>query len=51
MTEAGRQNIALAEAMALTGHRSVQTALHYYQPGAVQHTRTANLLPDPLKER
>jgi hypothetical protein len=26
MTEAGRQNVPLAEEMALTGHRSVQTA-------------------------
>jgi len=44
MTEAGRQNIPLAEAMALTGHRSVQTALRYFQTGAVQHTRAATLL-------
>jgi integrase len=44
MTEAGRQNIPLAEAMALTGHRSVQTALRYFQTGAVQQTRAANLL-------
>jgi integrase len=55
MTEAGRQNVPLAEAMALTGHRSVQTALHYYQTGAVQHTRAANLLQrsnskDPINE-
>jgi len=50
MTEAGRQNVPLAEAMALTGHRSVQTALHYYQPGAVQHSRAANLLADSPKE-
>jgi integrase len=44
MTEAGRQIVPLAEAMALTGHRSVQTALKYFQTGAVQHTRAANLL-------
>jgi integrase len=44
MTEAGRQNVPLAEAMALTGHRSVQTALRYFQTGAVQQTRAANLL-------
>jgi integrase len=50
MTEAGRQNVPLAEAMALTGHRSVQTALHYCQPGAVQHTRAANLLADPPQD-
>ncbi len=46
MTEAGRQNISLADAMALTGHRSVQTALHYFQTGAVQHMRAANLLDE-----
>ncbi len=44
MTEAGRQNVPLAEAMALTGHRSVQTALRYFQTGAVQQTRAAHLL-------
>jgi integrase len=44
MTEAGRQNVPLPEAMALTGHRSVQTALRYFQTGAVQQTRAANLL-------
>jgi integrase len=44
MTEAGRQNVPLAEAMALTGHRSVQTALRYFQTGAVQQTPAANLL-------
>lgn len=49
MTEAGRQNVPLADAMALTGHRSVQTALHYYQPGAVQNSRAANLLAEPAE--
>ena len=44
MTEAGCQNVPLAEAMALTGHRSVQTALRYFQTGVVQETRAANLL-------
>lgn len=50
MTEAGRQNVPLAEAMALTGHRSVQTALRYFQTGAVQQTRAANLLAGPPPE-
>jgi hypothetical protein len=44
MTEAGRQNVPLAEAMAPTGHRSVQTALRYFQTGAVQQTRATTLL-------
>jgi hypothetical protein len=39
MTEAGRQSVPLAEAMALTGHRSVQTALRYFQTGSVQQSR------------
>jgi integrase len=47
MTEAGRQNVPLGEAMALTGHRSVQTALRYFQTGAVAQTQAANLLGSP----
>ncbi len=50
MTEAGRQNVPLAEAMALTGHRSVQTALRYHHMGSVQHTRAANLLQGAAPE-
>jgi integrase len=50
MTEAGRQNVPLAEAMALTGHRSVQTALRYFQTGAVQHTRAASLLGSSIPD-
>lgn len=44
VTESGRQNVPMKEAMALTGHRSVQTFLRYFQPGAVQVSRAANLL-------
>ena len=43
MTEAGRQNVPLGEAKALTGHRSVQTAL-YFQAGAVEKSQAGNLL-------
>ena len=46
VTESGRQNVPLKEAMALTGHRSVQTFLRYFQTGAVQHSTAANLLKD-----
>jgi integrase len=46
VTEAGRQNVPLGEAMALTGHRSVQTVMRYFQMGAVQQTRAATLLKD-----
>jgi integrase len=44
MTEAGRQNVPLGEAMALTGHRSAQTAARYFQAGAVEKSQAANLL-------
>lgn len=50
ITEAGRQNVPLKEAMALTGHRSVMTFLRYYQSGAVQSSRAANLLSSPATE-
>lgn len=49
VTEAGRQGVPLGETMALTGHRSVQTAMRYFQSGAVQHTRAANLLGNDQK--
>ena len=44
VTEAGRQNVPMKEAMELTGHRSLATFLRYFQPGAVVRTRAANLL-------
>jgi hypothetical protein len=46
VTEAGRQNVPMAEALALTGHRSLTTFLGYFQTGAVQQTQAANLLKD-----
>ena len=46
VTEAGRQNVPLREATALTGHRSVQTVMRYFQTGAVQQTKAASLLND-----
>ncbi len=48
MTEAGRQNVLLGEAMALTDHRSVQTAVRYFQAGAVEKSRAASLLGNSL---
>jgi hypothetical protein len=36
----------MKEAMALTGHRSVQAFIRYFQPGSVQRSRAANLLRD-----
>jgi integrase len=50
MTEAGRQNVPLGEAMALTGHRSVQTAVRYFQAGAVEKSQAGNLLGSAAEE-
>jgi len=44
VTEAGRQGVPLADAMALTGHRSVNTILRYFQAGAVEETKAARLM-------
>ncbi len=46
VTEAGRQNVPIKEAMDMTGHRSLATFLRYFQPGVVQRSRAANLLTD-----
>lgn len=50
VTEAGRQNVPLGEAMSLTGHRSVQTFLRYFRSGTVQATKAANLMGNPTDE-
>lgn len=47
VTEAGRQNVPMGEAMAMTGHRSTTTFLRYFQPGVISHSRSARLLEDP----
>ncbi len=49
VTEAGRQNVPLGEAMALTGHRSVQTFLRYFKSGTVQNTQAATLMGDSTR--
>jgi len=46
VTESGRQNVSMKEAMAMTGHRSVQTFLRYFQPGRAQVSQAAHLLND-----
>lgn len=43
VSEAGRQNIALAETMALTGHRSVSSVLGYYRAESAAHSAAARL--------
>jgi integrase len=44
VTESGRQNIAIGEAMALTGHRSVQTFISYYRTGEAATSAAARLM-------
>lgn len=46
VTEAGRQNVPLGDTMAVTGHRSVQTVMRYFQTGAISKNRVARLLSD-----
>jgi integrase len=50
VTEAGRQNVPLGEAMGLTGHRSVQTFLRYFKSGSAQNTQAANVMGDSTKQ-
>ncbi|MCV6804164.1 tyrosine-type recombinase/integrase, partial [Achromobacter ruhlandii] len=44
VTEAGRQNVPLAETMAMTGHASVATVMGYHRAGAATQSRAARLL-------
>jgi integrase len=44
VTEAGRQNIPLAETMAMSGHASIATVMGYHRAGAVGQSRAARLL-------
>ena len=50
VTEAGRRNVPVKEAMALTGHRSLATFLRYFQPGASLASGAATLLEDATSE-
>ena len=43
VTESGRQNIPLAETMAMTGHQSISTILGYSRTGAVLTSNIAHL--------
>jgi hypothetical protein len=49
---AGRQDVPMKEAMIVTGHRSVQTFLRYFQPESLQVSAAARLLSksDPPRE-
>jgi integrase len=46
VTEAGRQNVSLADTMAMTGHQSVSAVLGYFRSGALQANSGAKLLGD-----
>ena len=43
VTEAGRQNVPLAETMGLTGHQSVATVLGYFRSESTLNSRAARL--------
>jgi integrase len=47
VTEAGKQGLPLGDTMAMTGHRSVQTVMGYYQSGELSSSHAARLLDDP----
>jgi integrase len=44
VTEAGRQGVSIGETMAMTGHRSVQTVMDYYQGEQLYTSRAARLI-------
>ncbi|AHV94279.1 site-specific integrase [Bordetella holmesii] len=46
ITEAGRQGLPLAEVMAMSGHASVATVMHYHRAGAAASSKAAHMLDD-----
>ena len=46
VTEAGRQNVALSDTMAMTGHRSIATVLAYSRAGSALLNKGASLLDE-----
>ena len=48
ITEAGRQNMSLAETMAMTGHQSVATVIGYSRAGAAMSSQVARLFDNFL---
>ena len=50
VTEAGRQNMALVDTMAMTGHQSASTVLGYFRAEAPLANKAARLLDDPNTE-
>jgi integrase len=48
VTEAGKRGVSLGQTMAMTGHRSIQTVMIYYQSGELSVSKAARLLDDEL---
>ena len=48
VTEAGRQNVSLADTMALTGHQSIPTVMGYFRAEAAILNKGARLLDDEV---
>jgi integrase len=46
VTEAGKRGVSLGETMAMTGHRSIQTVMTYYQSGELSVSKAARLLDE-----
>lgn len=44
VTEGGRQQCPIGDIMALSGHKSVNVAMRYYQAGSVKNNSAANLV-------
>jgi integrase len=49
ITEAARQNVPMGDAMALTGHRSVNTVIGYFRATAAVQSKAAWLLDEDFK--
>jgi len=50
VTEAARFGISLGQTMAMTGHKSVQTVMGYYQSGELSASRAARLFDETAKK-
>lgn len=48
ITEAGRRNVPFGEALALSGHASVATAMRYFRAGSALTERAGRLLDEPF---
>jgi integrase len=51
VTEAARFGISLGQTTAMTGHKSVQTVMSYYQSGALSASTAARLFDESRRRR